>query len=159
MRRNKKKTEKRVRPTGPGSPGIWKGLPGSELDGEWGKVALLPLPGELGKLFPGEWGKAGGMVLAWGKDSGKVAFCGMCGSFCCRGLRKRGSIVCLALNSLFLGTNTGGSTERRGRERERSLETANIVALKKKKKNPTNPSYPTPARRQALPGSLRVFTF
>lgn len=30
------------------SPGIWNGLPGSELDGEWGKVALLPLPGELG---------------------------------------------------------------------------------------------------------------
>lgn len=72
---------------------------------------LLPLPGEFGKLFPGEWGKAGGIVLAWGKDSGKVAFCGMCGSFCCRGLRKRGNIVCLALNSLFLGTNTGGSTE------------------------------------------------
>lgn len=31
------------------SPGIWNGLPGSELDGEWGKVALLlPLPGEFG---------------------------------------------------------------------------------------------------------------
>jgi len=28
-------------------PGIWKGLPGSELVGEWGYVLLL-LPGELG---------------------------------------------------------------------------------------------------------------
>lgn len=62
------------------------------------------------------------MVLAWAKDSGKVAFCGMCGSFCCRGLRKRGNIECFALNSLFLGTNTGGSTEEGGkRERETPL--------------------------------------
>lgn len=90
-------------------PGIWNGLPGSELDGEWGKVTLLPLPGEFGKPFPDECGK--GTVFVWVKDSGKVAFWGMCGSFCCRGLRNRGSIVCLALNSLFLGTKTGGNTD------------------------------------------------
>lgn len=56
--------EKENRTPRRGSPGIWNGLPGSELDGECGKVVLLPLPGEFGKLFPGEWGKAGGIVLA-----------------------------------------------------------------------------------------------
>lgn len=50
------------------------------------------------------------MLLGCWKESGNVALCGMCGSLWLRFLNWT-SRLCCGLNSLCLGTNTGGRTE------------------------------------------------
>jgi len=52
-----------------------------------------------------------GVLLGCWKESGNVALCGICGSLWLRFLNWT-SRLCCGLNSLCLGTNTGGRTEK-----------------------------------------------